>query len=311
MSRENDEFEGYGIFNYSDGSHYEGEWTRSKRHGRGVYVSAEGNVYDGKWEMDQITGFGLMKYADGSVYNGYWINGTKNNFGSMLYPTKERYNGYWLNGERHYTGEYYFASGERYEGEWFMGEMRGFGSYFLANGTKIYQGQWLANKENGFGIAFAYDSMYYGEWKSGQRWGPGVIKYSSGETYMGEWRANAKNGKGFFYFADGDQYVGDFIEGNITANSLYWNATASTVQYNDIKFEDEAKTSVAAESPKACIDACLAETTCQAISFDKAESKCKFFASARGDFESAKNWVSIARVAKKDLNQFFLFNRLV
>jgi hypothetical protein len=42
--------EGFGIYTYSDGSRYEGEWSNGLQHGKGKIVDANGKIVKGVWE---------------------------------------------------------------------------------------------------------------------------------------------------------------------------------------------------------------------------------------------------------------------
>ena len=45
--------EGFGRFEYHDGSVYEGDWLQNKRNGKGRFIEAdEASVYNGDWEND-------------------------------------------------------------------------------------------------------------------------------------------------------------------------------------------------------------------------------------------------------------------
>ncbi len=41
--------EGVGIYQWSDGRKYEGEYKEDKKHGYGIYQWADGRVYMGYW----------------------------------------------------------------------------------------------------------------------------------------------------------------------------------------------------------------------------------------------------------------------
>merc|ERR1719161_2044364 len=46
----NDQKEGYGWFKWPDGSQYEGEWRDGKQHGSGTFLSGLGEKTSGEWE---------------------------------------------------------------------------------------------------------------------------------------------------------------------------------------------------------------------------------------------------------------------
>lgn len=45
---------GKGIYKWTDGSYYEGEWKADKMNGRGTYCNAEGVVTKGVFEDDNL-----------------------------------------------------------------------------------------------------------------------------------------------------------------------------------------------------------------------------------------------------------------
>lgn len=42
-------FQGYGVYQWQDGSRYEGSWVNSKMHGEGIYTDTEGRIWKGKY----------------------------------------------------------------------------------------------------------------------------------------------------------------------------------------------------------------------------------------------------------------------
>jgi hypothetical protein len=41
---------GEGVYTWSDGRIYEGQYYRDKKHGKGVYKWSDGRCYDGEWK---------------------------------------------------------------------------------------------------------------------------------------------------------------------------------------------------------------------------------------------------------------------
>jgi hypothetical protein len=80
------ENEGFGRFEYSNGTVYEGHWmllnNHKVKHGEGVLLHAgatsheKGNEeYSGNWVNDKMEGYGVYKYTSGAIYSGEWRNG--------------------------------------------------------------------------------------------------------------------------------------------------------------------------------------------------------------------------------------------
>jgi len=44
---------GKGIFFFSDGDKYEGEWNNDLREGKGTMLKADGTKYEGDWKNDE------------------------------------------------------------------------------------------------------------------------------------------------------------------------------------------------------------------------------------------------------------------
>ena len=111
----NMELEGFGRFEYRNGTVYEGQWKLIRgvkmKHGEGVLIHAglfpdllfiksiflsknilifsicfagttaheQGNEeYRGTWVEDKMNGFGVYKYTSGAIYSGEWKEGKQN-----------------------------------------------------------------------------------------------------------------------------------------------------------------------------------------------------------------------------------------
>ncbi|XP_069671726.1 MORN repeat-containing protein 3-like isoform X2 [Periplaneta americana] len=76
---------GHGIYSYSDGSWYQGEWKNGERHGIGLCVLPDGSFYYGQWENDKYHGLGLYVKANGNRYEGEWHCGNKHGHGKFYH----------------------------------------------------------------------------------------------------------------------------------------------------------------------------------------------------------------------------------
>lgn len=84
------ETEGFGRFEYSNGTIYEGQWkivgnNVKVKHGEGTLTHAgttaheKGNEeYRGTWVEDKMEGYGVYKYTSGAIYSGEWRDGKHN-----------------------------------------------------------------------------------------------------------------------------------------------------------------------------------------------------------------------------------------
>jgi len=43
---------GFGVYHFTSGAEYTGQWTKGKRHGKGKIQYPDGSFYDGEWEDD-------------------------------------------------------------------------------------------------------------------------------------------------------------------------------------------------------------------------------------------------------------------
>ena len=51
---------GRGVYTWTDGKKYDGQWKDGKKHGRGVVSEADGRKYDGQWKDGKEHGRGLQ-----------------------------------------------------------------------------------------------------------------------------------------------------------------------------------------------------------------------------------------------------------
>ena len=111
--------------NYDDGSSYEGEVFKKKKHGRGVLTNAEGEKYEGEFVNDIINGYGEFQGNDGTSYKGYWKNGMQHGKGKEVWGDGSYYEGEYFKGLKHGIGFYEWSDRSSYEGEWFKGDING------------------------------------------------------------------------------------------------------------------------------------------------------------------------------------------
>ena len=65
---------GKGVFIYTNGGNYEGEFSHGVRDGYGVFSWSTGDRYEGGWKNDKRHGEGVMTYANGRVRKGRFEN---------------------------------------------------------------------------------------------------------------------------------------------------------------------------------------------------------------------------------------------
>ena len=63
----NKKMHGNGIYYYSDGDKYDGEWKYDKKSGKGVYYYNNDYKYDGEWNNDNKHGKGIYYFNNGNI----------------------------------------------------------------------------------------------------------------------------------------------------------------------------------------------------------------------------------------------------
>ena len=77
---------GFGVWEFSNGDVYKGEFKNLKMEGIGVYNFKEtGHVYRGQWKNDQRHGFGHTTLLDGAYYYGEYKDGKRNGMGTYVF----------------------------------------------------------------------------------------------------------------------------------------------------------------------------------------------------------------------------------
>ena len=66
-------------------------------HGHGIYTWSNGDVYDGEWKDNLMDGEGSLRLADGTIYKGTFAKGKKEGAGVMMAPNGHRLVGFYKN----------------------------------------------------------------------------------------------------------------------------------------------------------------------------------------------------------------------
>lgn len=70
-------------------------------HGMGIYKYTDGVTYEGQYKEDRKEGFGLYFWTDGRKYEGWWHNGKQHGLGIYKDPRKQKIKyGLWEHGKR-------------------------------------------------------------------------------------------------------------------------------------------------------------------------------------------------------------------
>lgn len=144
----NNKKNGPGIFYYSSGAVYQGNFLNDLRHGKGKIVFHGGSSieesYEGDWVEDGWHGHGIYRYRndEGTVYEGDWVKGVRHGQGKLTYKDGSFYKGEFQNNQMWGRGIYVgnSSSGEgnvQYEGEWRANMRQGQGTSLLEDGRLV------------------------------------------------------------------------------------------------------------------------------------------------------------------------------
>ncbi len=89
---------GPGIYAWTDGSNYAGNFLNGKFHGQGTYSWADGKKYTGGFKNDKRNGRGTYTWPNGASYKGEWEGGKKAGYGIYTFPDGRKSIGIWENG---------------------------------------------------------------------------------------------------------------------------------------------------------------------------------------------------------------------
>lgn len=161
---------GRGVYKYSNGAVYDGEFSDSLKNGTGVMVWQNGDKYMGDWKAGYRTGKGNYYFADGGSYTGDFFKGGFDGKGTRIYKDSSHYIGDWKADKRNGKGKLIYKGNYDYEGDWVN-------DYFDGKGTI----EWIEGSEY-------KGNKYIGDFKNGQRNGKGKFIYANGKIEEGEFK---------------------------------------------------------------------------------------------------------------------------
>ena len=189
---------------YTNGSVYEGEWKRNKKHGRGKLSHVkDSSVYIGDFRFGARHGNGKLtiqvEYQKVEVYDGQWQDDVMHGFGTYCYCPQnrktdmncsvgapEKYVGHWRFGLHDGDGTMIFQDGSVYSGEFKDGFLCGRGVLSHCNGWN-YDGQFLKNQRHGLGTLTELNETYCGQFRHDRKHGRGELKLSDGSLLRAVW----------------------------------------------------------------------------------------------------------------------------
>ncbi|CAD8214259.1 unnamed protein product [Paramecium octaurelia] len=83
---------------------YHGNLINNRREGFGRYQWNDGTYYVGEFVDNTMCGFGRMIYQDGRRYLGYWKNNEMDGYGEFEWPNGQIYIGSYIKDKKHGTG---------------------------------------------------------------------------------------------------------------------------------------------------------------------------------------------------------------
>ena len=191
---------GYGVFQYKDGTKYIGDFLAGKQNGKGKLSFTSGSYSEGDFKDGYFEGSGVKFIIKDSTY--VIANWTKDTIkdGDITIKKKDRI---------------------AFQGKIKGGKQNGFGKFYFDDGS-YYEGNFLNNEFSGNGLMYYADnSKYVGEFKNEYFEGMGKFYYPNGDRFEGVYKKGKKNGAGVLYFANGGKIMGEwkndeFISGGDT-----------------------------------------------------------------------------------------------
>lgn len=204
---QNYEMEGFGTLSYPDEGEYVGQFSGSQKEGQGIFTWKNGDVYDGNWAHDMMSGNGKYTFSDGRTLIGVFED---NVFITGTYTASD------LSG--HYTVSY--KNGKMYKA-----------TILFSDGT-TYDGGCKNGLISDVGVlVFPNGDTYEGAFLAGQRSGEGTYSWNFGDKYTGTWEFDAMCGDGRYTFAAGDTLNGKFADNEFISGTYYTNTKHGTYMF--------------------------------------------------------------------------------
>jgi len=176
---------GKGVFKFSNGDMYDGEFSNGNMHGIGIMRFACGDIYKGTFVDNKISGKGEYRSVNGDVYCcNQWDDSEVNGRGLCRLACGDTYEGSFRHGQRHGRGVY----------DYFSISTASSSSASGGGGGMIYEGMYEANQKSGYGAyLFPCGSLYVGAFADGLPHGKGILQFADGNiVYEGLFEAGCK-----------------------------------------------------------------------------------------------------------------------
>lgn len=79
-------YEGMGVYDWPDGTKYEGSFKNNKIEGKGIWLWPNGDKYEGQFLDGKYNGFGVLQYKDGTKYQGEFRDDEFDGIGKKFIP---------------------------------------------------------------------------------------------------------------------------------------------------------------------------------------------------------------------------------
>jgi len=248
---------GKGRISYTDGSVYEGEWVKERRHGPGQLTSAAGDVFQGVFERDvPVSGRGVLPVKDGGRYEGELVQGKRHGRGKLthgdgrvqegefragkLFNGKVTHNGIvqqWVDGVQVVAKKSTPVKAVAPPVSLFSTSAsistKSSSSPPTASAVSNKQAspQRVSTSKETKKVLYPDGSSYVGELVGGRKHGQGAITYADSRTLQGEFRSGKIfNGHGLMHFPNGDKVEGTWKDGRKTGPATVTYADGRTLQ---------------------------------------------------------------------------------
>ena len=125
-------------------SFYKGEYKVGVKEGQGIYEWSQGVRYEGDWKNNEMHGWGVF-FNDDEKYEGEFIDGVYDGNGRLVESSGEIYEGRFRDGMKHGIGTIISQNGTKFKGEWREDSKEGNGLYFDKR-NNIHKQVWKDNK---------------------------------------------------------------------------------------------------------------------------------------------------------------------
>lgn len=82
---------------------------------KGIYTFSDGRVFIGEWKNSVMDGYGEFLWKDGNKYYGYYLADKKEGFGIFYWPKSVKFFvGFWKNGKQEGIGKKFTKDNVKY-----------------------------------------------------------------------------------------------------------------------------------------------------------------------------------------------------